>query len=82
MMKWEKIGRTVHSDGSTEIRYVCDDAFPYVVESRKRPIPHSNRSGSWLCTSYFVMNLDTGDEKEFWRLRDAFDAAAKMKEAK
>ena len=78
MMKWEKIGRTVHSDGSTEIRYICDDAFPYVVESHKRPIPHTQRGGSWMHTSYFVIDTASGYEKEFWRLSDAQEAAEKL----
>lgn len=70
-MKWEKTGRTVKADGSKTVRYECGDL---AIESRKRPIPHSNGVGSWLHTSYFLIKAD-GTEKEYWSLSDAKEAA-------
>lgn len=71
-MKWEKIGKTVSAEGST-ITYWADCA-PYVIESRKRHIPHANRSGTWDHTSYFV--LFKGHElAEKHSLRDAKEYA-------
>ena len=53
-MKWIKTGRNVDAQGST-ITYQLEGT-PYTVESRTRPIPHANRSGTWNYTSYFVLN--------------------------
>lgn len=54
MRKWIKTGKVVNASGSTTITYRLEGT-PYTVESRKRPIPHSNRSGTWNHTSYFVL---------------------------
>ena len=53
MMKWVKAGKTVNAQGTT-ITYRLEGT-PYTVESRKRHIPHANRSGTWGYTSYFVL---------------------------
>lgn len=67
-MKWSKTGKTVSSEGTT-ITYTLDDTG-YTVESRKRKIPHANRSGTWDHTSYFV--LKDGEEViEKYSLADA-----------
>lgn len=81
-MKWFKIGRTVKGTGESTITYAADSAR-YIIESRKRAIPHANRSGSWMHTSYFLISED-GTEKEYYSLRDAKNAAEKlaMEEAK
>ncbi|MBO5917375.1 MAG: hypothetical protein J6Q14_01240 [Oscillospiraceae bacterium] len=52
-MKWIKIEKRVTGSGATTITYRLEGT-PYTVESRKRPIPHANRAGSWSFTSYFV----------------------------
>ena len=53
-MKWIKTCRTVSVSQGTTITYRLEGT-PYTVESRKRPIPHANRSGTWDHTSYFVL---------------------------
>lgn len=54
MRKWIKTGKVVSASGSTTITYRLDGT-PYTVESRKRPIPHANRGGTWSFTSYFIL---------------------------
>ena len=53
-MKWIKIEKRVTGSGATTITYRLDGT-PYTVESRKRPIPHANRAGTWSFTSYYVL---------------------------
>lgn len=53
-MKWIKTCRTVSVSQGTTITYRLEGT-PYTVESRKRPIPHANRVGTWDHTSYFVL---------------------------
>ena len=53
MRRWIKIGRLMTAEGTT-ITYRLEGT-PYTVESRKRYIPHANRSGTWAYTSYFVL---------------------------
>lgn len=57
-MKWIKVGKTVSVGNGTTITYKLEGT-PYTVESRKRPIPHANRSGTWDHTSYFVLKDGT-----------------------
>ncbi len=56
MTNWKKAGTIVHEQGRTVI--YKPDPEPrharFTIESRKRAIPHSNRSGTWDFTSYFV----------------------------
>jgi hypothetical protein len=52
--EWIKINKVVKGSGETTITYRLDGT-PYTVESRKRPIPHANRAGTWSFTSYFVL---------------------------
>lgn len=72
-MRWEKIGRTVYGRGGSTTVYKSGD---YHIESRKRPIPHANGTGSWLFTSYYL--IVDGKETEFKRLKDAKEAAEKL----
>lgn len=67
-MMWTKTSKVVSSEGTT-ITYSLDGT-DYTVESRKRKIPHANRSGTWDHTSYFV--LKDGEEViEKYSLADA-----------
>lgn len=75
MIKWFKAGRAVHGNGESTTYYDTEDA-KYQIESRKREIPHSNRAGSWMHTSYFL--IWDGGGKEFWSLKDAKNYAEKM----
>lgn len=73
-MKWIKERREVSSQGTT-ITYraaVADEDV--TIESRKRHIPHANRTGTWDHTSYFVIR-DGQELREFQSLRDAKDYA-------
>ena len=53
-MKWVKINKTVIVGKGTTITYRLEGT-PYTIESRKRPIPHTNGVGTWDHTSYFVL---------------------------
>ena len=72
-MIWIKTDRSVHGDGSSETRYEAAGTG-FMIESRKRPIPHANGVGSWMYTSYHLFFPD-GHEKKFSRLMDAKEAA-------
>ena len=55
MLKWIKTDKKVIvGKGTTIITYRLEGT-PYTVESRKRPIPHTNDVGTWDHTSYFVL---------------------------
>ena len=53
-VKWVKTGKQVSAALGTTLTYRLEGT-PYTVESRKRPIPHANRAGTWSFTSYFVL---------------------------
>ena len=72
-VKWAKIGKLVSAALGTTITYRLEGT-PYTVESRKRPIPHANRSGTWDHTSYFVRK-DGVDVAEKHTLRAAKEYA-------
>lgn len=72
-MKWIKTGKTVNADGAT-ITYSLNNAPEITIESRKRHIPHANRSGTWDYTSYFVLRGGE-DLIEKHSLRDAKEYA-------
>lgn len=74
MATWKKQSETVISGGGKTIAYKAFGIEGVWIESRKRAIPHSNRSGVWFYTSYFVCQKD-GTEKEYTRQRDAQAAA-------
>lgn len=67
-MNWTKTSKHVTADGTTIIYKA--EGTGYTIESRKRHIPHANRSGTWDHTTYHV--LHNGQEiKERYSLRDA-----------
>lgn len=66
--KWVRTEKRVNSDGTT-ITYENPESI-YTIESRKRHIPHANRSGTWDHTSYFVLR-DGEEIIEKFSLRDA-----------
>ena len=75
MITWTKIGRRVNAEGTT-VEY-AGLGTTLTIESRKRKVPHANRSGFWWHTSYFV--LDCGKEiKEKYSLRDAKEFAEEL----
>lgn len=77
MLKWDKIGKTVHANGETEIRYQCRNLL---IESRKRAIPHAGaRGGYWFHTTYFLITPD-GKEHEFQSMAAAKECAKTMLE--
>ena len=74
-MKWIKMGKTVNEEGTT-ITYEAEN-HPFTIESRKRHIPHANRSGTWDHTTYAVIFLGK-EVTEKNSLRDAKECAEKM----
>ena len=72
MIIWEKTCREVTSEGTTNT--YTGKGTDLTIESRKRRIPHANRSGSWMYTSFFV--LQNGKElAEKNSLKDAKEFA-------
>lgn len=76
-MKWTKTGRIVTARGESTTFYASDDGH-FEIQSRKRAIPHASRGGHWMHTSYFLIDSQTGEEKEYWSLKDAKAAAERM----
>ena len=77
-IKWEKIDRTVNSEGTT-ITYRAASSPYLIVQSRKRHVPHANGVGTWDFTSYFVIR--NGNElKQLYSLKDAKKWAEKYEE--
>ena len=72
---WKKIGKKVSPDETTIVYY--NHETQYVIESRKRHIPHANREGTWDHTSYFVRK-EGQDLKEKHSLRDAKEYAERL----
>ena len=71
-MNFTLTGRREDADGKTII-YSGQDANGYTgirIESRKRHIPHANRSGTWDHTTYFVIK-DGREIIERYTLKDA-----------
>lgn len=54
MIRWEKVAKSVHGDGTTVIQYQ-GIGTDFMIESRKEQIPHANRSGSWAHTHYTLI---------------------------
>jgi len=74
-MKWIKTGRSVMGNGESTVYYESNDGR-YLIESRKRAIPHANRNGFWFHTSYWLINADNlCEQKEYYSLKDAKAAA-------
>ena len=78
MIKWEKTGHEVKANGESTVTYTSKGGR-FQIESRKRAIPHANREGHWMHTSYFLIDYNDGSEKEYYALKDA-KAAAEVKE--
>lgn len=77
--EWRKTGR-IEVGGCTTIIYEPIPTPQHVrisVESRKRPIPHSNGIGTWDLTTYFVV-WDGADVVEKHTLADAKKAAEEL----
>lgn len=68
MIKWVRFDIVENEEGTT-ITYISDDT-PFGIESRKRHIPHANRSGYWDHTTY-VVTCRGFDVKTFNSLKDA-----------
>lgn len=75
MIKWTKAGRTVSEEGTTIIYQ--GEGTDLTIESRKRHIPHANRSGTWDHTSYFVIR-DGEEIIEKWSLTEAKEYAERI----
>lgn len=79
MTTWTVTAKLVSEDGRTII-YEPAEGSPHAkisVESRRRPIPHSNRAGTWDLTTYFVVR-DGVDVAEKHTLADAKKAAEEL----
>lgn len=78
-MKWTRLGRTISPEGTDTIYGL--DGTDITVESRKRHIPHSGRTGTWDHTTYIV--VDKGrDIIERYTLQDAKEYAEMYLEEK
>lgn len=51
--EWKRVGKEVTTAGTT-ITYAADGCN-WVIESRKRHIPHSGRPGYWDHTTYAIV---------------------------
>lgn len=73
-MKWEKVEKTVNSEGTT-ITYAADGTGKMLlIQSRKRHIPHANGLGTWDHTTFHVI-IEGKEIKTLQSLRDAKDYA-------
>lgn len=68
-MTWAKTGHVISQDGTT-VTYTDLRETGLTIESRKRHIPHTNGSGTWDHTSYWVLR-DGEDLKECYTLKAA-----------
>lgn len=53
MSEWKKVSKTVSAEGTT-ITYAAPD-HEWIIESRKRHIPHASRPGYWDHTTYAII---------------------------
>lgn len=80
MATWKKQSETITGErGEKTIVYMADGVRAW-IESRKLAIPHANREGYWMHTSYYVCRTD-GVIKEYITLKDAKAAAEALMEA-
>lgn len=77
MLTWEKTDRTVGSEGST-VTYTAKEKPRITIESRKRHIPHANRSGTWDHTTFVVLVDGCEIRREESSLKYAKDFAEKI----
>ena len=75
MIEWKRTGREAGENGESKTFYESTDGR-WLIESRKRAIPHANRVGYWLHTTYWLINADNlCEQKEYYSLKDAKEAA-------
>lgn len=72
-MNWDKIGTKIYANGERTVTY---QFLSMMIESRRRIVPHANRPGGWLNTTYFLIWPD-GYEEEYHTLREAKEAGEK-----
>lgn len=77
MLTWEKTGRTVGHEGLT-VTYTAKEKPRITIESRKRHIPHANRSGTWDHTTFVVLVDGCEIRREEYSLKYAKDFAEKI----
>ena len=75
--RWTKVGSFRNGLGEGTITY-ANDKNDILIESRRRAIPHSGRSGHWFYTSYFVIDSKNGRETERETLAGAKELAEGM----
>ena len=73
---WKKVATTKKLNGESTVVWTADGC-DCTIESRKRLIPHANRSGGWLYTTYFLKRPD-GTEKEYFRMSEAKEEAERV----
>lgn len=74
-MNWEKIEKTVNSEGTT-ITYEGEGTNrQLLVQSRKRHIPHANGIGTWDCTTYHIICRGQEAKKTYRAMKDAKEDA-------
>ena len=79
MIRWTKTKKVVTGTDTTITYSPVDPSIPLRIESRRRAIPHSNRAGYWMNTTFFLINDGTGAQHEYYTLKDAKEAAEGMK---
>lgn len=75
-MRWSKTGKEVYASGESTVYYTSDDGR-FEIQSRKKAIPHANRGGYWMHTTYFLIH--DGKEEEYDLLCRAKEAAEHLK---
>lgn len=76
-MKWEKIEKTVNSEGTT-ITYAAEGTGrQLLIQSRKRHIPHANGVGTWDCTTYHIIIRGQEAKKTYHTQKAAKEDAEK-----
>lgn len=71
--KWTKTSILRNQLGETSIAY-ANNKNDTLIESRRRAVPHSGRSGYWFYTTYFVVER-SGKETECRTLMEAKELA-------
>lgn len=75
-IRWTKQSKTVSEDG-TLIVY-DGEGTDLVIVSYKKRIEHASRDGYWYHTTFFLHDVITDWEKEFWTMKDAKEFAEQM----
>lgn len=78
MIELQKVEKTVNHEGTT-ITYkgTRDDGLVVYIQSRQRNIPHANRGGTWIQTTYYIIYNNGLNEKRFWSRKEAVEWADK-----